>query len=932
MEEDTYLTGIEVDENGIEHIGIKRRSGRYPWGSGQDPYQRSRLFKSYMDEMRAQGMTHAQIAKTLTEYANMNKKPGEKDIKISSTDVRAGTSISGEYISAQNQAQAYRLKEKGLSNVAIAKQMGTNESTVRGWLKVSQDIKETSNRGVANTLKEHLETKPFLDVGKGTELYMGISDTRLRSAIAMLRDEGYRLHYMKVRQLGTDKETRLKILTKPGVESKAVYDAMRRGEIYPVTTHSDDGGLTFNSPKPLPVSVNSKSLQVRYGPEGGKDMDGVIELRRNVPELSLGDKNYAQVRMAVDGTHYLKGMAIYADDLPPGVNIRFNTNKTREQAPGKLDALKPLNRIKETGEVDNAFPFGATVRPKTYIDKKGNEQTSPLNIVNEAGDWDNWSKSLSSQMLSKQPLSLATQQLRITQQRTRQDLADINALTNPVVRHKLLEEFADSADAAAVHLKAASFPRQSSHVILPINSMRPNEIYARNFDDGDKVVLVRYPHGGPFEIPALTVNNRNATAKKVLGGAIDAVGIHHSVAEQLSGADFDGDSVLVILNNEGRVRTRSPLKELEGFDPKSAYPIPKGDTTIPRMSKKNTQTEMGKISNLITDMTIHKAPDSEIARAVKHSMVVIDAEKHGLNYKQSERDQGINELKARYQKRPGEPTKRGASTLISRASSEAKVPERLPISGKGGIDPITGEKLYKTTDRTYVDKHGKTVTSMTKGTQMGFAKDARELSSGTPMEELYASHANAMKSLANQARLDSLSVTMPKQSKAARAYYAKEVESLTLKLREAQRNAPLERRAQILGNAMARARIDANPEYDSDHQKKIRYQSLEEARIATGANKKKIGAVDEHGNTTLTDREWEAIQAGAFSSTTLRSILSNSNMDRVKELATPRRTTYLTPGQVARAKQLAAQGRGMTEIAETLGLPRSTVIDNINRG
>ena len=86
------------------------------------------------------------------------------------------------------------------------------------------------------------------------------------------------------------------------------------------------------------------------------------------------------------------------------------------------------------------------------------------------------------------------------------------------------------------------------------------------------------------------------------------------------------------------------------------------------MKEQTKQTEMGKISNLITDMTLKGASDDEIERAVKHSMVVIDAVKHHLDYKQSYIDNNIDELKAIYQAKP---TGRngGASTLISRASS-----------------------------------------------------------------------------------------------------------------------------------------------------------------------------------------------------------------------------------------------------------------------
>ena len=934
---------IEDEDEFLEHIGIARKSGRYPWGSGGDPYQRSHSFKAYMDEMKKQGLTEPQIAKALTDYANEGRPPKER-ITVRTTDLRAATAISTEQIFAANQAQAHRLQAKGLSNGAIAEAMGlarSAESTVRGWLKHGQEVKEGSLRATANALKAEVEKKEYLDVGKGNELYMGVAESKFRSALAMLKDEGYNVYNMDVDQLGTDKATKMRVLTKEDKTYKNAIDAKNEGRVRVIAAQSDDNGTSFREPKPLPVNLSSKQLQVRYGPDGGAQMDGVIELRRNVPELSLGDKRYAQVRVAVDGTHYLKGMAMYADDLPAGVNVRFNTNKTKAEAPGKLDSLKPLKVDKETGEVDAASPFGASTKPRLYVDKNGKEKQSPLNLVNEEGDWDNWSKSLSSQMLSKQPLALAARQLAETQKTRKEDLDAIKSLTNPVVRQKMLDEFADSADAAAVHLKAAALPRQASKVILPINTMRPHEVYAPDFENGTKVALVRYPHGGPFEIPSLTVNNKNLTAKRILSNARDAIGIHHSVAAQLSGADFDGDSVLLIDNSAGQVKSRPPLKQLENFEPKAAYP---GYAGMTRMTKKNTQTEMGRISNLITDMTIHKANDDELARAVKHSMVVIDAEKHGLNYKQSEIDHGIAQLKTTYQGGP----RSGASTLISRASATKRIDKVVPRPAKDGgpVDPKTGRKVFvPAPDRDYE----RAVTSkrtgevrmvpkvkQTKGTVMEFADTpakVKKLSSGTPMEELYAAHAITMKNLANDARKESLALSakLPRQNKAAKAVYAKEVASLEAKLKLAQRNAPLERRAQVLGNAMAKARIDAHPEYDRDDIKKVKYQSLESARLTTGASKVKIGAPDEKGHSTLLDREWEAIQAGAFSSSRLKEILANADMDRVKALATPRSSSSLTTGQLAKAKMMQDSGRPMSEIAEALGLPRSTIVDNLNR-
>lgn len=907
----------------LEHIGIIRRSGRYPWGSGGTPYQRSKDFKTHLEGMRSQGLSDTEIAKSLG---------------IATTDLRAAISVSTNVIYAANQAMAQRLvNEKQMSVREVAKRMlgdENKESTVRGWLKSADAIKDKTLQAITNVLKDHLHSKIWLDVGKGTELYLGVAETKLRTAVAALRDEGYELWSVKVPQLGTDKLTEHKILGLPGSTWREAKNAVDQAAVYNITDHSPDGGLTFNRPKAEPVSLSSKRIQVRYKEDGGDKMDGIIELRRGVPELDLQGAKYAQVRIAVDGTHYMKGMAIYSDNLPAGTDIRFNSNKSNTG--NKFDAMKPLKE----GPDNAANRFGAITYPKTYTDSKGKEQTSALNIVgskgkgNEEGRWDTWSRSLSSQFLSKQSITLAATQLNKARSSKQKDLDEILALTNPVVKKQLLEDFAASADSDAVHLKAASLPRQSSHVLLPMNSMRPGEVYAPSFNHGEKVVLVRYPHGGPFEIPSLTVNNNNRTAKGIIGGALDAIGIHHTVAEQLSGADFDGDSVLVIPNPSGRIKSKPALEELKNFDPKSAYPEVPG---MKVMTKQNTQREMGKISNLITDMTIKGADTTEIARAVKHSMVVIDADKHTLDYKQSEKDNGIAALKAKYQ---GGPT-RGASTIISLSTAETRVPQlRLRRASEGGkIDPVTGELVYiptgKTRTVTRVNKRtGEKVTTtelveskFDKGSP-AVTKDSRKLSSGEPMEEVYAQHANAMKAMANTARKVAASIPDPLQSKAAKAYYAPEVASLKAKLKVAQMNAPLERRAQIIGNATARARIDANPNYDKDDVRKVRYQSLEEARLQTGAAKQRIGSE----SVPFLQREWDAIQAGAVSSTLLREVLSNSNMDRVKELATPRSRSSLTPGQLALAKTMRSSGRGLSEIADALGIPRSTIADNLAAG
>jgi len=665
---------------------------------------------------------------------------------------------------------------------------------------------------------------------------------------------------------------------------------------------SVDGGRTYDGPLP-PISISSKRVKVRYAEEGGTEADGVIYVRPGVKDLSLGRSRYAQVRIAVDGTHYLKGMAIYRDDLPPGVDLVFNTNKSNTG--NKLDAMKPMGK-------DPNNPFGAFISDQVYKrnpdgtfarDKNGNRIVeSAMNIVNAEGTWGEWSKSLSSQMLSKQSPTLAKRQLDIAYESKVREFEEIMSLTNPTVRRHLLEKFADGADASAVHLKAAHLPRQATKVILPVETLKDNEIYAPTYKNGERVVLIRYPHGGIFEIPELRVNNRHPEARKILGtDAPDAVGINSKVAQRLSGADFDGDTVLVIPNNHGLVKTHPALKELKGFDPQAAYPYYEG---MKVMTERQKGRLMGEVSNLITDMTIKGATFDEIARAVKHSMVVIDAPKHRLDWKRSEQENGIRALKEKYQDGGG------ASTIISKARSVEWVPDRKlrPESEGGAIDPKTGDLVY-------VPREGST--RKIKSTKLAEAKDAHELvsRSRTPIEVLYADHSNRLKDLARTARKEILRTTDIDYSPSAAKVYASEVKTLESKLNLALRNAPLERRAQVIANAEFSLVMKDNPNMDGNQIKKAKARALQNARARVGAGKELID---------ITPREWEAIQAGAISKTRLKQILENADVEKVKELAMPRERTVLTDAMKRRAEMMLKR-HTLAEVADQLGVDVSTL-------
>ena len=890
----------------LAHYGVKRRSGRYPWGSGQDPHQHSGDLLSTIKDLKAKGLSETEIAKGLG---------------MTTTQLRAQKSIAKNEKRKADVAMVARLKEKGMSNTAIGRRMGINESSVRALLDPTLKERAGSTEALAKELKKQVGKDGLLDVGLGVEVNMGVTSTKMKTATAMLEAEGYHVHKVKVQQQTTGKFTEMKVLVPPGMDYKTVL--AKRGEIKAPGVNIEDRGRTVYGIE-KPTAVSSKRLKVRYGNEGGTDMDGVIELRRNVKDLSLGGSNYAQVRISIDGTHFLKGMAMYSDDLPKGYDIRFNTNK--KPTGNKLDALKPMKD-------DPANPFGAVIRRQMHYESNGKKKLSAINIVNDEGTWGDWSKTLSSQFLSKQPVSLAKQQLKAARDKRKAEFEEIMALTNPSVKKKLLQSFADSVDSDAVDLKAAALPRQASQVILPVPKMKPTEVYAPNFKHGEKVVLVRHPHGGRFEIPELTVNNKNPHARKTIGTKVkDAIGIHPKVAERLSGADFDGDSVLCIPNNSGKVKTAPALKGLNGFDPKAMYPEYPG---MKLMTSKQTQLKMGEVSNLITDMTIKGATQSEIARAVRHSMVVIDAEKHHLNYKQSEIDNGIAALKKKYQGRANA----GASTLISRASSKVYVPDRKPRSASkgGGIDKKTGRKVWEETGKTYkkpvFGEDGETIVgwktekSILKSKKLAETNDAFSLVSkdGSTIETVYANHANELKAMANEARKATLSIPSVRKNPQAAKTYAPEVKSLKAKVNEALRNKPRERQAQVLADAVIRAKKQADPTLANDKERlqKARRQALAEARSRTGAGKKPFA---------ITPREWQAIQEGAVSQAALNKVLELADESVVRELATPRSQPKVSSSMVSRAKAMSSRGKTAAEIAEALGISTTSVHRALEEG
>ena len=992
-----------VAEDILMHYGIKRRSGRYPWGSGEDPYQHdSRDFLGRVEELRGQNFTYTdEKGKTWTGDTAIAKSMG-----LSTSQFRTELSLAKDERRMLNVARAKSLKEDGLGETEIGRRMGVNESTVRSWLNQESEARMNKSREIADIIKKEIDERGMIDVGSGVEHDLRISKEKLDQALYLLEREGYPIYKGGIPQVtNPGQQTNQRVICPPGTEHKEIYNF---DQVHSLKEYiSRDGGETLEKKFTYPASMDSNRMKIRYNEEGGIEKDGIVELRRGVADLSLGESRYSQVRILVDGTHYIKGMAVYSDDMPEGVDVIFNTNK--KVGTPKMDVLK---KIKD--DPDN--PFGSAIKDadqggQYWYDSKTGERVSAnhpnakLGLINkraDEGDWDDWADALPSQFLGKQSRAMAMKQLDLAKADKLAEYEDICSLNNPTIKKHLLEKFADNCDSAAVNLKAAALPGQKYHVIIPINSLKDTEVYAPNYENGTKLALIRYPHGGTFEIPILTVNNKHAPAKKLLGtDVIDAVGITSKVAEQLSGADFDGDTVMCIPTHDskGRVKiaSKDPLKDLVGFEPKTKYQydrMEKDDDGTEHyyqngqefrvMSKRGTQTQMGIISNLITDMTLGGASPEELARAVKHSMVVIDAEKHKLNYKQSEVDNNIAALHTKYQ---GKSTG-GAATILSRAKGEYSVDKRQGspyINNKNSTDPRKpydpsrpeGALIYKTAEditllkpkvtvdkkagtRTYTTVDGQkikydpkdeeaskrysavkkvdkdtgevTYTSRSgeyiyetegrtqKSTKMAETDDAYSLVSKArhPMEIVYADYANSMKDLANQARKDILNTGKIAYDKTAAKTYAKEVKDLDEKLTNAKLNAPREREAQRKANAEIQSKLKAEQLEKSDI-KKASQRALTKYRQEVGSISRR------ERNIEITDREWEAIQAGAISENKLKQILNNTDIDVLRQRATPRTTATLSQAKINKAKNMSNSNFTLAQIADALGVSTSTV-------
>lgn len=992
-----------TDEEFLQHYGMPRRSGRYPWGSGDDKYQRTPDFLSRVEELKRKGWKETP--------ENIQKEFG-----LTTSKYRIEKTLCTNERRMLDVARAKSLKADGLNTSEIGKAMGVNESTVRSWFNQESESRMLQARKTADFLKEQVDKKRMIDVGSEVERDLPIeqglriSRQKLDTALYMLEREGYHVYGGRTPQpTNKNQMTTLKVLAAPDVKHNEIFDF---DKIQTVNDYiSRDGGDTYEKKFTYPASLDKKRLYIRYPDEGGAEKDGIIELRRGVDDLSLGESRYSQVRILVDNKSYLKGMAVYSDDMPDGVDVVFNTSKKR----GKDEYTEVMKKIKD----DPENPFGSAIKDADqggqywYTDKKtGEKKLGLINKRADEGDWSDWADTLPSQFLAKQSKVMAKKQLDLAKADKEAEFDTIMSLNNPTIKKHYLEKFASECDSAAVSLKAAALPGQKYHVIIPVNSMGDDKIYAPNYKDGTKLALVRYPHGGTFEIPILTVDNKNAAARKLLGSDIkDAVGITSKVAEQLSGADFDGDTVMCIPTHDpkGKVKITSTINTVKEYDPKTNTGLtgfdnklqygtekkigPDGKEHYYRAGKevkimKNTNTQMGIISNLITDMTLAGADKEEILAATRHSMVVIDAEKHKLDYKQSYIDNNIATLQKKYQTRldeNGNVVSGGASTIISRAKGQKAVIKRrgepkVNIKGKSWYDPnrpegalIYTQALDKDVyyaDSTYNKKTGMKTVITTSGKEITYNmndKTAREkyepvMKKNSKTGEVtytnkdgtikYRTKARTINST-NMAETDNAETLMSvnkHQIEVIYADYANSMKAMANKARievintgNLQYNSSAKK---IYAKEVSSLEAKLNDALKNTVKERTatRLASAEIKRRKEADPDMKPGDLKKISQRSLTkyrqevgsisrrqraiqidDREWEAIQAGAISENKLKQILNNSDPDTLRQRAMPKATNSLNTAQVARIKAMNNSNFTLNQIAEKMNVSPETV-------
>jgi DNA-directed RNA polymerase specialized sigma24 family protein len=186
---------FELSSDELMHYGVKRRSGRYPWGSGEHPFQRSGDFLARVEELESD--PEFVYIDTKGEWGPKGKEyKGQTGVAhslgLSSTELRVQKGLAKDERRAIDVATAKSLVyDKGLSKMEAGRRMGINESTVRSLLDEVSESRMKAAKNTADKLREEVESKGTIDISKGVERYLGVSSTKLEEARYILEREGY---------------------------------------------------------------------------------------------------------------------------------------------------------------------------------------------------------------------------------------------------------------------------------------------------------------------------------------------------------------------------------------------------------------------------------------------------------------------------------------------------------------------------------------------------------------------------------------------------------------------------------------------------------------------------------------------------------------------------------------------------------------------
>ena len=172
---------------GTPHEGATPHSGRYPFGSGEDPFAHPNDLLARISELSKKYDKETDIAKALG---------------MSTTELRKQRSLAKDEEKIANISKVRRLKDHGCSNLEIQRRTGIPEATVRNYLKDYALDRANLTNTVADKLEKEVKHKKYLDVGSGSEIEMGVSQSRFNTALAKLKEKGYYVDKIWVEQAG----------------------------------------------------------------------------------------------------------------------------------------------------------------------------------------------------------------------------------------------------------------------------------------------------------------------------------------------------------------------------------------------------------------------------------------------------------------------------------------------------------------------------------------------------------------------------------------------------------------------------------------------------------------------------------------------------------------------------------------------------------